>query len=147
MSSQRKRIFFKSEIWSQKKKEIKLKDNMSFRIFLTMIILAVSCNAYEDAESWYNRVQENKKRSIDTLSKGLNVALEAAIQQGAEVFSVTIASEDLIFNDESAVIASVYEKAKKDLAAAGYIFDYDYKCGRLQVPCSLRWERAVLSKK
>lgn len=121
---------------------------MSFRIFLTMIILAVSsCNAYEDAESWYNRVQENKKRSIDTLSKGLNVALEAAIQQGAEVFSVTIASEDLIFNDESAVIASVYEKAKKDLAAAGYIFDYDYKCGRLQVPCSLRWERAVLSKK
>jgi hypothetical protein len=115
-----------------------------FSILLLVVLSIVVCKAYEDPESWYTRVQENKKRSAETLSKNLNTALELAIQQGAEVFSVSLSAEDLIFYDESALIAAVYEKVKKDLASIGYIFGYDYACGRMQIRCVLRWERAVL---
>lgn len=116
---------------------------LSFVVTLSIVV----SNAYDAPESWSKRVQENKQRSKDALAKNLNTALESAIQLGQEVFSVALSEEDLIFNEEATLIASVYEKARKDLAALEYIFDYEYKCGRMQIPCSLRWEKTVLSKK
>jgi len=112
-----------------------------------LIMLVAGCNAYDTAESWNKRVEENKQRSRETMTKNLNLAIESAIQAGIEVFSVPLTMEDVLFNDEKTLVASVYEKAKKELALNEYIFDYAYKCGQLHIPCSLKWEKTIFLKK